>query len=335
MNAHHPNPLRGVAVVLAPLAGITDAIYRRICLDFGADMVFSEMISADGLVRAHRRLRALRDMDVGEGATALQIFGSDPATMRDAAAILSQYGPRLIDINFGCPVKKIVKKNGGAALLKDLDLLGRVAEAVVAGSTRPVSAKVRTGWDEASPEGVRDIGRTLEGAGISVVTVHARSKAQAFRGRADWSQIAMMKETVSIPVIGNGDVWSADDYIAMRNETGCDAVMIGRGAIGNPWIFDEIQSRIRGARYAAPEWRVRLGTMLDHVRQVAARIGEPTGVITSRKIMAAYVKHLPNARELRGKLMQCERVAEVETVLEPLGVAETRAQQQTRECTGG
>lgn len=322
MKPRHTHLLAGVDVILAPLAGITDAIFRRICLDHGADMVFSEMISADGLVRTGRSLRALRDMRTGDSRTALQLFGSDPATMGEAAAVLSRYEPRFIDINMGCPVKKIVKRNGGAALLKDMDHLARVCEAVIAGSTRPVSAKVRTGWSEASPESIREIGRTLEESGIALVTVHARSKAQAFRGRADWSQIAMMKETVSVPVIGNGDVWSADDYFAMRRETGCDAVMIGRGAIGNPWIFDEIKARMRGGAFEAPGWRTRMGTMLHHVSQAVARLGEPLGVITSRKIMAAYVKHLPNARDLRSALMRCERLEEIAAVLEPIGWVE-------------
>jgi tRNA-dihydrouridine synthase B len=310
------NPLEGVSVVLAPLAGITDAIFRGICMDHGADMVFSEMISADGLARCRRRLRALRDLDTGNGRIALQIFGSDPAIMGEAAAVLSEYDPSLIDINLGCPVRKVVKRNGGAALLKDLRLLERVCAAVVRRSAVPVSAKVRAGWSDASETGVRDLGRALERAGISVITVHARSRAQAFQGLADWSLIAAMKDTVSVPVIGNGDVWSAEDYFRIRSETNCDAVMIGRGAVGNPWIFEEIQARREGRDFSPPSHRARLETMLDHVGKAVSKLGEPLGVVTSRKVMAAYARHLPNARDVRRALMKCERLAELACVMD-------------------
>lgn len=315
MTAPGSNPLEGISLILAPLAGITDAIFRRICMDRGADMAFSEMISADGLTRTRRRLRALRDLEAGDGRIALQIFGSDPAVMGDAAAMLSEFKPRLIDINLGCPARKVVKRNGGAALLKDLPLLERVCAAVVRGSAVPVSAKVRSGWDDASEAAVRGLGRAIEGAGVSVITVHARSKAQAFRGRADWSLIAAMKEAVSVPVIGNGDVWTAEDYFKMRSETGCDAVMIGRGAIGNPWIFEEIQARIGGRLFAPPSCRARMEIMFEHVGEAVSKLGEPLGVVTSRKVMAAYARYLPNACELRRTLMQCERLDDLRNIL--------------------
>jgi tRNA-dihydrouridine synthase B len=218
-------------------------------------------------------------------------------------------------MNFGCPVKKIVRGGGGSACLRDLDHLYRICKRVVERSSVPVSAKIRAGWDKSTGAGVADIARTIEDAGVTMIAVHARTKKQAFKGRANWDLIAQTRDAVEIPVIGNGDVRSADDVLRMAEETGCDAVMIGRGAIGNPWIFSEVRARLDAGEYTPPTPGERVATLLSHAREAARLDGEPRGIISLRKVMAAYVKHLPGARVLRERLMQTDYVAELEEVL--------------------
>ncbi len=295
---------------------MTDAVFRKICFDRGADLAVSEMISSEGLVRNSPNIRAVRDLDMNAGPLALQIFGADPATMGEAGAILSALRPRFIDLNFGCPVRKIVSKNGGSAVLRDLRLLGEICRRVVEKSTVPVSAKIRTGWDKPTAGGVRDIARTIEDAGVSLLTVHARTKAQGYSGRADWALIKTVKEAVRIPVVGNGDVADADSYRRMMETTGCDAVMIGRAAIGNPWVFEEIQAQIADRPYEAPTPRKRVEGLLVHVRLAVASYGERPGIISTRRIMAAYLKRIPNARGLRSRIMSCERLDALEKILD-------------------
>lgn len=314
MNRSLPN---GARVILAPLCGITTAPFRRICLERGADMAVTEMISSDAVTRGRdAHCRAIRGLDMDDRPLSLQIFGADPERMGETAAVLSDtYRPEYIDMNFGCPVKKIVTRNGGSGVLRDLDLLLRICEAVVSRSSVPVSAKIRAGWDRPTGAGVSAIARTIEDAGVTMLAVHARTKKQGFAGAANWDLIAAAREAVSIPVVGNGDVKEADDVIAMQQQTGCDAVMIGRAAIGNPWIFEEVRCRLEGRPYRAPTPRERVEVLLRHVREAVRLEGEPGGLINARKVMAAYVKHLPNARELRGTLMQLTRLAELEDVL--------------------
>jgi tRNA-dihydrouridine synthase B len=306
----------GIDLVLAPLCGISDWIYRRICLDHGADLVYTEMISSDAITRDTGPLRAMRNLQTDDNRLAVQIFGADPARMGEAAEILSGMNPRFIDLNFGCPVRKVVKNNGGAALLRDIPLLERICLAVVKKSSVPVSAKIRTGWERARPEVICRIARIIESAGIKALTVHARTRFQAFTGDAEWEHIQAVKEAVSIPVIGNGDVRSADDYAAMRRETGCDAVMIGRAAIGNPWIFSEIKGRMSGTPVDPPSPRNRITLLIRQVRDSVEDLGEPRGIIVLRRVIAAYIKHLPGARDIRGSVLRLERMEEFEAALE-------------------
>jgi tRNA-dihydrouridine synthase B len=310
------DPLEGVRVILAPLCGITDAVFRKICRDRGADLTVTEMISSDGLVRNSNQVGALRGLDMSQGPLSLQIFGNDPETMGEAAEILSELEPRFLDMNFGCPVRKIVDKNGGSAVLKDVALLHRICKRVVERSRAPVSAKIRSGWDKPTAAQLRDIGRAIEDAGVSMIAVHARTKKQGFSGAADWVLIESIKSAVSIPVVGNGDVDGPASYFKMREQTGCDAVMIGRCAIGNPWIFEEIRAAIERRPYTPPGAAERVGVLLHHVRLLVEQLGEPTGVVIARKIMAGYLKRMPYVRELRGKLMTCVTLAAVETLLE-------------------
>jgi len=329
------HPLAGVDVMLAPLCGITDAVFRKVCLDHGADMAVTEMISSEGLVRNSHHVRAVRDLDMSNGPLSLQIFGSDPETMGEAAAILSELEPRYLDMNFGCPVRKIVSKNGGSAMLRDVKHLNRVCKRVVERSRVPVSAKIRSGWDKPTAESLRDIGHAIEDAGVSMVAIHARTRKQAFKGKANWLLIKTIKEAVSIPVVGNGDVTGPESYFELKAQTGCDAVMVGRGAIGNPWIFDEIKAAIERRDYQPPPHSERVQGLLAHVKLSVQRLGEPTGLIVLRKIMAAYLKRLPNARELRGQLMTCEHLEALEALLDKylreLDESDTPAATQTPE----
>ena len=303
-------------VILAPLCGVTTAPFRRICLDHGADLVVTEMISSEAMTRGKEEdCKAIRGLDVREGPLSIQIFGGDPVRMGETAARLSEMGPVTLDMNFGCPVKKIVNGNGGSAVLKDVDLLGRICREVVRRSSVPVSAKIRAGWDKPTGERVREFATVIEDAGVSMLSLHARTRAQGFSGEANWDLIAEAKRAVSIPVIGNGDVRSADDVVRMRRHTGCDAVMIGRAAIGNPWVFDEVKTRLSGRDYVPPTPRERVTTVLKHVREAVRIDGEPGGVVAMRKVLAAYLKRLPNARALRGRLMTVKMLAELEDVM--------------------
>lgn len=308
----------GVRVILAPLCGITTAPFRRICLEHGADLAVTEMVSSEALTRGNlHECRAVNGLDVSEGPLSIQIFGGDPDRMGETAAVLSErHRPVYLDMNFGCPVKKIVNGGGGSSVLRDMGRLSRICREVVRRSVVPVSAKIRAGWDKTSSDNVRDIVRTIEDAGVSMLSVHARTKKQGFKGKANWDLITHAKDAVDIPVVGNGDVQNAADVVAMQRHTGCDAVMIGRGAIGNPWIFGEVRAHFAGDEYTAPTTADRVGVLLSHAREAVRLEGEPRGLINLRKVMAAYVRFLPDARELRGRLMQVERFDELEAVFD-------------------
>jgi tRNA-dihydrouridine synthase B len=335
----------GARVILAPLCGVTTAPFRRICLQHGADMAVTEMISSEAMTRGKEAdCKALHGLDAAEGPLSIQIFGGDPIRMGETAARLSELQPEYLDMNFGCPVKKIVNGNGGSAVLKDIDLLGRICQQVVSRSTVPVSAKIRAGWDKPTGQLVRDYARVIEDAGVSMLALHARTRSQGFSGTANWDLIAEAKQAVAIPVIGNGDVRTADDVIRIREHTKCDAVMIGRAAIGNPWIFDEVKTRLEGRDYAAPTPRERVETLLRHVREAVRLEGEPGGVVATRKVLAAYLKRFPNARTLRGRLMSIKTLAELEDVMGaylaeigplaelPCGGGEVGAEEFASEC---
>jgi tRNA-dihydrouridine synthase B len=307
----------GARLILAPLCGITTAVFRKICFDRGAEMAVTEMICAEAVSRGKLdHVRALKGLDAGEGPLSAQIFGADPEQMGRTAEWLSSFNPEYVDINFGCPVKKIVKKNGGSAVLRDLKLLGEICRAVVRCSKVPVSAKVRAGWSKPSETEIREISRTVEDAGVSMLTVHARTKNQGYAHKADWDLIAAARDAVNIPVVGNGDLKNAEDVISMGQRTGCDAVMIGRAAIGNPWVFAEMKARLDGKQYTPPSTRERLCTLVDHVRRSVEVNGEPLGVINTRKNTAAYLKSVPGARRLRSELMLVASFSELEDKLE-------------------
>jgi tRNA-dihydrouridine synthase B len=316
VRSHLPGLSNGARVILAPLCGVTTAPFRRICLEHGADMVVTEMISSEAMTRGKEEdCRAIRGLDPNQGPLSLQIFGGDPVRMGETAARLSEMEPEYIDMNFGCPVKKIVNGGGGSAVLREVELLGNICREVVRRSSVPVSAKIRAGWDRPTGEKVRELACTIEDAGVSMLALHARTRTQGFSGTANWDLIAEAKQAVSIPVIGNGDVKNADDVARMAAHTNCDAVMIGRAAIGNPWIFEEVKTCLEGGAFMEPTPRERVAVLLRHVGEAVRIDGEPGGVIASRKVLGAYLKRMPRAKSVRGGLMNARTLAELTDLL--------------------
>ncbi|MBI3392980.1 MAG: tRNA dihydrouridine synthase DusB [Nitrospirae bacterium] len=289
-------------LIQAPLAGYTDLPFRLLVREFGAGLTVSEMISAEGVVRSGARSLALAETCPEERPFAVQIFGARPEAMAEAARILSEKPIDLIDINMGCPVPKVVRNGGGAALLKNPKEAARLMKAVAAASKVPVTIKIRAGWDERTKTAL-DVAREAEDAGISAVTVHARTRSQGFSGQADWRIIAAVKKAVGIPVIGNGDVFSAEDARRMFEETGCDGIMIGRGAVGNPWVYRDIIDMARvGARGDAPSPPSiveRRDVILRHLGMLAELRGEVHAARLFRKYVSGYTRGLPGGAGFR------------------------------------
>jgi len=295
--------------VLAPLAGITDLPFRLICRRMGAALVYTEMISAEGLIREQKATVSITKTDPAERPVVFQIFGSRPQSMAYAARRCAELGADMVDINMGCPVRKVTKGGSGAALLKDTGLAHEVASAAVEASPVPVTVKIRTGWT-ASEFVASGLAMALESAGVSAVAVHGRYAKQGFSGEADWSAIRRVKEAVGIPVIGNGDVRSGEDAERMIAETGCDLVMIGRGALGNPWIFSEAEARLApGGSFTPPTPRERGEVLLEHLHGVVGYAGERAGVRMMRKHGAWYSKGLAGAPDFRRLINTTETVS--------------------------
>jgi len=291
------NPL-----VLAPMAGITDFPYRMICKELGAGLVFSEMVSVEALIREHKRTQGMLRTDPAERPVVFQIFGSKPASMAEAAHIVSRGEVDYLDINMGCPVPKILRSGAGSALLRDIALAKEIMSAVVKASKVPVTVKIRLGWDAKNIVAI-DIALAAESVGIAAVTVHGRTKAQGFSGRADWSMIKAVKESVGIPVIGNGDVRSAQDAMNMLDGTGCDGVMIGRAIQGNPWIFREAKQLLEaGVVPSPPSLEERKAVMLRHLEDMVNILGENRGVCEMRKHLCWYTKGLQGGAEFRTRI---------------------------------
>lgn len=304
-------------VCLAPMAGYGDAPFRLVCSELGADFTFTGMVSADGLVRGGRKsLELLRRLD-GEAPLGIQIFGANAETMGRAARIAEQAGASFVDLNFGCPVKKVVRKNGGAAMLRDLPLMERIAREVVSAVSVPVTAKIRSGWSEAE-QNYLEAGEVLERAGVSAVTLHPRARSAGFTGAARWESIRALRERLSIPVIANGDIRSAADYRELARVTGCTLAMIGRGALGNPWIFREIAEDARGlgGREVGP---AELFAMVErHLLLEAAFLGEWAAVRSMRKFYRWYLRSYDGARRWRVLLCTAESIAEVRGIIDDL-----------------
>ena len=305
------------ALYLAPQAGVSESPFRRLCRRFGADVVVSEFVSAEGLRRGSGRTHAYLRFADEERPIGVQIFGADPAAMAEAAALVERaYQPEFLDINFGCPVKKVVSRNGGSGCLRDLDQVARIIRAVAAAITIPTTVKIRSGWSEELRDPV-GIALRCQDAGARVLTLHARSRTQMYGGRADWDEIAAVVSALDIPVIGNGDVWTGQDARRLRDHTGCAGVMIARGSHGAPWIFRDARAALDGRPIPPPpSVAERFAIVLEHARNaVAFEQDETRAVVEFRKHLGWYTKGLPDGRALREELFLVSALADAEAVL--------------------
>ena len=298
---------------LAPMAGVTDAAMRLLCHEQGAAWAVSEMLSAKGWVFSKGKNRNALDLLErlpGEGVAGLQLFGSEPGYVAEAARQLEDRGFQFIDLNFGCPAPKITGNGEGSAMLKDPAALGAVVEAAARATRLPVTAKIRSGWDE-DHINAPEVARICQESGAKAVAVHARTRAQQYAGQADWRVIAAVKRAVCIPVFGNGDVRCGADALRMLAETGCDGVIVGRAAQGNPWIFREIAGALRGETVAPPTPRERADMAVRHFRLEVGLFGEKRGVLEMRKHIAWYVHGMKGAARFRESVNTLERPDQV------------------------
>jgi len=301
-------------VLLSPLCGVTDSPFRRLAKRHGAAMVFCEMTSSDGLVRHNPKSYELLEYRAEERPIGAQLCGADAAVMADAARICEGLGFDVLDLNYGCPVRKVIAREAGAAMLTDLERLERVTSAVVQAVKIPVTAKIRMGWDQNSIN-APDVARVLERSGVRWITVHARSRSEKFTGRAHWEVIRSVKEATSLPVIGNGDVKTPEDAQRMIAETGCDAVMVGRGSFGNPWLFQRAQRLLdEGDSGPEPGVRERIETAIEHLHAVAAKKGDYAATLM-RKHVAWYVRGLYDNSTLCREANHATTPAETEALL--------------------
>ncbi len=311
-------PSSGVPLLLAPMAGVSEAPFRQICRGMGADVVLSEFLSSEAIRRRINRTLEGAEFEECERPIGIQIYGADPRAMAEATALITEhYRPEFIDINFGCPVKKVVQRNGGSGCLRDMSLVEEIIRACVAATHLPVTVKTRSGWNDQLRDPI-GIARRMQDVGARAFTLHARTRTQMFRGRADWDEIARVVDALDIPVIGNGDIQTADDVVRMVAHTGCAGVMIGRGAFGNPWLFRDARALLDGApRPPAPTPVERFEVALAHGRLALTLQGDSRRtVIELRKHFGWYTRGLRGAGELRGRLFEVESLAEVEEIFE-------------------
>ncbi len=309
------NVLIEVPYILAPMAGVTDLPFRLLCKEQGAGLLCMEMISAKALQYNNRNTRALLTIHPEEYPVSLQLFGSDPKIIAQQAKRIEELPFQILDINMGCPVPKVVKNGEGSALMKTPKLVYNIVAETVKAIRKPVTVKIRKGFDEASVNAV-EIAKVIEEAGGAAVAVHGRTREQYYSGRADWDIIRRVKEAVRIPVIGNGDVVSAELAAKMQKETGCDGVMIGRGAQGNPWIFRELKEyQIRGCIPERPDMATVRETILRHARLQLEFKGEYQGIREMRKHAAWYTRGMKGSARLRDKVNQVESYEELQELL--------------------
>jgi nifR3 family TIM-barrel protein len=305
-----------VPLYLAPMAGVSESPFRRLCRRWGADVVVTEFLSAEGIRRENEATISKLRFGDDERPIGVQIFGAEPAAMGEAAAFVTDvFVPEFIDINFGCPVKKVVKRNGGSGCLKDLGLVTDVIKAVRASTPLPVTVKIRSGWNEEQRNPV-EIALRCQDAGASVLALHPRTRAQMYTGNANWDEIAAVVQALSIPVLGNGDIHTAHDALRMRQHTNCAGVMIARGSFGQPWIFTQARALLDGrAMPDAPPVAERFRVAIEHARMADEYEPDRRGAaIEFRKHLGWYAKGLPGSAELRKQLHAVTSLAEVEGI---------------------
>jgi len=305
-------------LVLAPMEDVSDPPFRVLCHRFGADLVYSEFVSAGGLVHeAHSSVQKLLFSE-DERPVGIQIFGGRVDYVRKAARMVDEAAPDFIDINFGCPVKKVIRQGAGAGILRDLPKMKEMTEVVIAEASRPVTVKTRLGWDDNSIH-ILDTARMLEDCGISALAVHARTRAQGYKGEARWEWLGRLKAEsgLSIPLIGNGDVFTPEAARDMFEQTGVDAVMIGRAAVGNPWIFRDVRHFLEtGELLPPPPWSERVEIIKEHLAMKCEWLGEKVGVLEMRKMYRGYLKGFRGAAALRSRIMEEKTMEGVMRVLD-------------------
>ena len=312
-----PFPLDAdIPLYLAPMAGVSESPFRQLCHEHGADVVVTEFLSAEGIRRENEATVKKLAFGPGERPIGVQIFGADPVAMGEAARFVSDvFQPEFIDINFGCPVKKVVRRNGGSGCLRDLDLVQQVIRAVAGATHLPVTCKIRSGWSEEMRDPVK-IALKCQEAGARVLALHPRTRTQMYSGNARWEEIAAVVEALDIPVLGNGDIKTAEDAVRMREQTNCAGIMIARGSYGQPWIFNQVKDLLAGRpKRPAPAVAERFAVALDHARKVMAYETDPRGAaIEFRKHLGWYSKGLHGGAELRKKLYAVTSFGEVEGI---------------------
>ena len=307
-------------LLLAPMEDVSDPPFRAVCKENGADLMYTEFISSEGLIRDAIKSRQKLDIFDYERPIGIQIFGGDEEALAMSARIIEATNPDLLDINFGCPVKKVVCKGAGAGVLKDIDLMVRLTEAVVKATKLPVTVKTRLGWGEDS-KNIETVAERLQDVGIQALAIHGRTRVQMYKGEADWTLIGKVKNNprIQIPVFGNGDIDSPQKAVEYKNRYGVDGVMIGRAAIGYPWIFREIKHyRATGELLPPPTLDERIAACLKHLHGAVQWKGEKLGILEMRRHYANYVKGLSHVKEFRMRLVSTESLSELEQIFEDL-----------------
>ena len=302
-------------LALGPMAGVTDMAFRTVCRELGAAYTCTEMVSSRALVYQDKKTRTLLELGPGESPCAVQIFGSDPEIMAQGAKLaLGHSGARILDLNMGCPVGKVVKSGDGSALMKTPELAERIVRAVKAAVDVPVTVKIRKGWDKGSVNAV-EFAQMLERAGAAAVCVHGRTRVQMYAGRADWDIIRAVKQALHIPVIANGDVFSPEDAVKILQHTGADMVMVGRGAFGDPWLFQRAKAALAGGPVPPrPPLAQRCETALRQFEMACAQRGEKIGCLEARKHYAWYLRGVPYAGYFKGEIMKAETLDDLRKI---------------------